>query len=71
MGLWKTSARRVDDWHGKKTSGHHRRSLVETHMFRLKTILGGQTAWAEVCQSADGGQNHGQHSQYHGAAWDA
>lgn len=24
----------------KKTSGHHRRSLVETHMFRLKTILG-------------------------------
>ena len=26
----------------KKTSGHHRRSLVETHMFRLKTILGGK-----------------------------
>jgi len=25
----------------KKSSGHHRRSLVETHMFRLKTILGG------------------------------
>ena len=25
----------------KKLSGHHRRSLVETHMFRLKTILGG------------------------------
>lgn len=25
----------------KKTSDHHRRSLVETHMFRLKTILGG------------------------------
>lgn len=25
----------------KKISGHHRRSLVETHMFRLKTILGG------------------------------
>ena len=25
----------------KKTSGYHRRSLVETHMFRLKTILGG------------------------------
>ncbi len=24
----------------KKASGHHRRSLVETHMFRLKTILG-------------------------------
>lgn len=24
----------------KKLSGHHRRSLVETHMFRLKTILG-------------------------------
>lgn len=24
----------------KKVSGHHRRSLVETHMFRLKTILG-------------------------------
>jgi IS5 family transposase len=24
----------------KKTSGYHRRSLVETHMFRLKTILG-------------------------------
>ena len=24
----------------KKSSGHHRRSLVETHMFRLKTILG-------------------------------
>jgi hypothetical protein len=27
----------------KKVSGHHRRSLVETHMFRLKTILGGGT----------------------------
>lgn len=33
-------------WHAggriawKKSSGHHRRSLVETHMFRLKTILG-------------------------------
>src|SRR5690606_32037795 len=26
----------------KKLSGHHRRSLVETHMFRLKTILGGK-----------------------------
>lgn len=25
----------------KKLSGHHRRSLVETHMFRLKMILGG------------------------------
>lgn len=25
----------------KKASGHHRRSLVETHMFRLKKILGG------------------------------
>lgn len=25
----------------KKESGYHRRSLVETHMFRLKTILGG------------------------------
>src|SRR3990167_6568351 len=24
----------------KKVSGHHRRSLVETHMFRLKSILG-------------------------------
>lgn len=26
----------------KKTSVHHRRSLVETHMFRLKRILGGE-----------------------------
>lgn len=26
----------------KKTSGYHKRSLVETHMFRLKTILGGK-----------------------------
>lgn len=26
----------------KKSSDHHRRSLVETHMFRLKTILGGK-----------------------------
>ena len=25
----------------KKLSGYHKRSLVETHMFRLKTILGG------------------------------
>ena len=25
----------------KRESGYHRRSLVETHMFRLKTILGG------------------------------
>jgi hypothetical protein len=25
----------------KKSSGHHRRSLIETHMFRLKAILGG------------------------------
>lgn len=26
----------------KKSSGYHRRSLVETHMFRLKTILSGK-----------------------------
>lgn len=26
----------------KQSSGYHRRSLVETHMFRLKTILGGK-----------------------------
>ena len=26
----------------KQASGYHRRSLVETHMFRLKTILGGE-----------------------------
>jgi hypothetical protein len=26
----------------RKSSGYHRRSLVETHMFRLKTILGGK-----------------------------
>ena len=26
----------------KKAAGYHRRSLVETHMFRLKTILGSQ-----------------------------
>jgi hypothetical protein len=26
----------------KKESGYHKRSLVETHMFRLKTILGGE-----------------------------
>jgi hypothetical protein len=26
----------------KKSSGYHRRSLVETHMFRLKAILGGK-----------------------------
>jgi hypothetical protein len=26
----------------KKSSGYHRRSLVETHMFRFKTILGGR-----------------------------
>jgi IS5 family transposase len=26
----------------RKASGYHRRSLVETHMFRLKTILGSQ-----------------------------
>jgi hypothetical protein len=26
----------------KKSSDHHRRSLVETHMFRLKIILGGR-----------------------------
>lgn len=35
--IWKTGGRSA--W--KKTSGYHRRSLVETHMFRLKTILGG------------------------------
>lgn len=35
--IWKTGGRST--W--KKTSGYHRRSLVETHMFRLKTILGG------------------------------
>jgi hypothetical protein len=26
----------------KKSSGHHRRSVVETHLFRLKSILGGK-----------------------------
>lgn len=35
--IWDAGGRMM--W--KKTSGHHRRSLVETHMFRLKTILGG------------------------------
>ncbi len=29
------------EWKWKKTSGYHRRSLVETHMMRLKSILGG------------------------------
>lgn len=38
----------LDIWHAggknnwKKTSDYHRRSLVETHMSRLKTILGGK-----------------------------
>jgi hypothetical protein len=35
--MWKAGGRSA--W--KKASGYHRRSLVETHMFRLKTILGG------------------------------
>ncbi len=35
--IWDAGGRVV--W--KKSSGYHRRSLVETHMFRLKTILGG------------------------------
>lgn len=35
--IWKAGDR--NNW--KKTSGYHRRSLVETHMCRLKTILGG------------------------------
>jgi hypothetical protein len=35
--IWNAGGRSA--W--KKSSGHHRRSLVETHMFRLKTILGG------------------------------
>ena len=34
---WSAGGRNI--W--KKTSGYHRRSLVETHMFRLKTIVGG------------------------------
>lgn len=34
--IWSAGGRMA--W--KKSSGHHRRSLVETHMFRLKTILG-------------------------------
>ena len=34
--IWETGGK--VPW--KKASGHHRRSLVETHMFRLKTILG-------------------------------
>lgn len=35
--IWKAGGK--ISW--KKTSGYHRRSLVETHMSRLKTILGG------------------------------
>lgn len=35
--IWKVGGRVV--W--KKMSGYHRRSLVETHLSRLKTILGG------------------------------
>ncbi len=35
--IWKAGGR--IPWKG--TSGYHRRSLVETHMFRLKAILGG------------------------------
>jgi hypothetical protein len=35
--IWKAGGRIA--W--KKTSGYHRRSLVETQMYRLKTILGG------------------------------
>lgn len=34
--IWEAGGRNT--W--KKTSGYHRRSLVETHMFRLKTIIG-------------------------------
>jgi len=36
LDIWQAGGRSM--W--KKTSGYHRRSLVETHMFRLKTILG-------------------------------
>lgn len=36
--IWDAGGR--SSW--KKLSDHHRRSLVETHMFRLKTILGGK-----------------------------
>jgi len=35
--IWQAGGRMA--W--KKASGYHRRSLVETHMFRLKTIIGG------------------------------
>ena len=35
--IWEAGGR--SEW--KKTSGYHRRSLVETHMCRLKTIIGG------------------------------
>ena len=35
--IWQSGGKSI--W--KKTSGYHRRSLVETHMSRLKTILGG------------------------------
>lgn len=36
LDIWKAGGKSA--W--KKTSGYHKRSLVETHMFRLKTILG-------------------------------
>ena len=35
--IWQAGGR--SEW--KKKSGYHRRSLVETHMCRLKTIIGG------------------------------
>lgn len=35
--IWESGSR--SEW--KKKSGYHRRSLVETHMCRLKTIIGG------------------------------
>jgi hypothetical protein len=36
--IWAAGGRQ--NW--KKTSGYHKRSLVETHMFRFKTILGAE-----------------------------
>lgn len=51
MDIWRKGGR--EKW--KKESGYHRRSLVETQMYRFKTIMGPRLAGREfnnqVCEA--------------------
>ena len=55
----------------QRRSGYSRRSLVETAMFRYKTIIGRRLRARNLAQSADRGENRMQRAQPDDCAWHA